>query len=122
MTVNLKLSIAVVMILFCLVGAKMHVNQRFNKVNVKVKERNVLLEEVRILEAELSYLTNIDRIEKLSSQYLTLNSVADKVIILGQEQQKVLNSNVIEVKQRPRNPNWHYKSRSKIMNIRHEIR
>ena len=117
MITNIRLSVFVVTILFCLVGIKMHVNHEFTKINDKIRERDLLLEEVRILEAELAYLSNIDRIEKLSSQYLSLNTVAHKVVMLHQNVSKA--SNLPEVKQRQ---NWNYKNRNYIMNIRHDLR
>jgi hypothetical protein len=122
MTTNIKISVAVIAILFCLVGVKMHINQKLNGINDKVRERDLLLEEVKILEAELSYLNNIDRIEKLSSQYLSLNAVAKKVIVLGEETHGNEKANVIEAKHHHHNTNWRYKSRSNIMNVRHTVR
>jgi cell division protein FtsL len=121
MKTNIRLSIFVVTILFCLVGVKMHVNQEFGKINDKMRERDFLLEEVRILEAELAYLSNIDRVENLASQYLSLNVVAKKVVVLNNNKIKTDNvqDHVVEVKKRQ---NWNYKNRSNIMNIRHEVR
>lgn len=113
---NIKISIAVVSVLFCLVGAKMHIKQEYKKIDAKIQERDLLLEEVRILEAEYAYLNSIDRIEKLSSQYLTLNAVANKVVVLGNKKDIDV---AVEIKQRT---NWRYKNRNYIMNIKHEVK
>ncbi len=122
MTTNIKISMTVVAILFCLVGVKMHIHQKLNGINDKIRERDFLIEEVKILEAELSYLNNIDRIEKLSSQYLSLNAVAQKVIVLGDESKVHEKANIIEAKHSHHNTNWRYKSRSNIINVKHTVR
>ncbi len=116
--INIKISVAVVLVLFCLVGAKMHIKQEYKKIDAKIQERDLLLEEVRILEAEYAYLNSMDRIDKLSAQYLSLNAVASKVIVLNEKPTARI-VNITEVKQRP---NWRYKNRNYIMNIRHEVR
>ena len=115
---NIKISVTVVMVLFCLVGVKMYVKQEYKKIDAKIQERDMLLEEVRILEAEYAYLNSMDRIDKLSSQYLSLNAVANKVIVLDGKS-IARNVNIAEVKQRP---NWRYKNRNYIMNIKHEVK
>lgn len=118
MTANIKISLGVIAILFGLVGVKMYVNQEYNKIDAQIKERDMLQGEVRILKAELAYLNNIDRIDKLSAQYLSLNSVATKMIALNTDKNEA-NINNMEVKQRP---SWRYKSRNYIMNIKHEVK
>ena len=118
MIFNIKISAIVVLVLFCLVGAKMHIKQEYKKMDAKIQERDFLLEEVRILEAEYAYLNSMDRIDKLSSQYLSLNTVANKVIVLDKKP-VTKNSSIAEVKQRP---NWRYKNRNYIMNIKHDVR
>lgn len=99
--------------LFGLVHTKMHVQSLRESIDGMEDKKAKLIESVRVLKAEWSYLNKLDRLESLSDQYLKLSKIdLNKIKSMSDKRDEIARIEKVKYnKTLQNNANWRYKPR-----------
>ena len=99
-------------------ACKVYVKGFSSRVEEMERQSDKLKNEVQVLKAEMTYLSNPDRISHIAKDHLKLNKIkTEQVHHLYAKKETASAEDASNINEAPATANWHYKSRDKIFKL-----
>lgn len=118
--------ISIIFISFCsLVTIKFYASDLKEQVHVLEMEKHNEIEQIKVLKAELSFLSRADRLQYLATKYLGMNEAKNsKITTIKKEAQgkiQLIASGSQPIAITHKRVNWRYKDRNKILTTKRKV-